>query len=101
MRVYWDPSITIEITVGQAFAISLEAIPSTGYTWQAEYDAAVVDLLKPQEFIPDSSAIGGGGAERFEFWAKQLGETQLKMKCKREWEANPREIKLFRVYIAQ
>jgi inhibitor of cysteine peptidase len=101
MRVYRDPSIPIEVTVGQGFAISLEAIPSTGYTWQAEYDPAMVDLLKPPKFVPDSSAIGGGGVETFEFQAKQLGETQLKMKYQREWETDAREIKLFRVHITQ
>jgi inhibitor of cysteine peptidase len=99
MRVYRDPSIPIEVTVGQAFAISLESVPSTGYTWQAEYDPAMVALLT-QRFVPTSSAIGGGGAETFEFQAKQLGETQLKMKYQREWETDAREIKLFRVHIS-
>jgi len=30
MRVYHDPDFPIEVTLGQAFAISLESIPSTG-----------------------------------------------------------------------
>ena len=99
MHVYQDSDIPIEVAIGQAFAISLESVPSTGYTWKMEYDTSMIEPIKPQKFVPYSTTIGGGGKEVFEFQTKQLGDTQIKMKYQREWEATPREIKLFIVHI--
>ena len=98
MRTYNDPNISIKATVGEVFAISLESVPSTGYTWKAEYDSSIIELLKPQKFVSNSSAIGGGGVEIFEFQTKQVGDSKIKMKYQREWETTPREIKIFQVY---
>lgn len=98
MRVYRDPNIRIKATLGEVFAISLQSIPSTGYTWKAEYDSTMIELFKPQKFVPNASAIGGGGVEIFEFQTKQVGDTQIKMKYQREWETTPREIRIFQVY---
>ena len=99
MRVYHDPDFSIEVTLGQAFAISLESIPSTGYTWKIEYDFSMIKLIKPQKFVPRTSRIGGGGEEIFELKTKQLGDTQIKMVYQREWEKTPRKIELFTVHI--
>lgn len=97
MRVYRDTDIPIEVTQGQVFTISLVANPSTGYVWNAEYNAAIIDLLKPKKFIP--SAVGGKGEEIFEFLTKQAGDTQIKMKYQRGWEKVPQEVKIFRISI--
>ncbi len=99
MRIYDDSNIPIEVTPGQAFAISLGSIPPTGYTWQPEYDPTIIDFLSPQEFAPHTSAVGSGGEEIFEFQAKQAGDTEITMKYQREWETTPRKIKIFKVQI--
>jgi predicted secreted protein len=99
MRVYHDPNFPIGVTLGEVFAISLESIPSTGYTWKTEYDFSMIKLIKPQKFVPRTSRIGGGGEEIFEFKTKQLGDTQIKMMYQREWETTPRKIELFTVHI--
>ena len=101
MSVYHDPDVPIKVILGQTFTISLKSIPSTGYTWKVEYDSTVVQLLKPEEFAPCSSADGGGVEEIFEFQTKKISETRIKMKYQREWETTPREIKLFTVHIIQ
>ena len=101
MSVYRDPNIPIEVTVGETFTFPLKSVPSTGYTWQAEYDPDMIDLLGPPMLVPCPSTVGGGGDEVFEFQTKQVGDTQIKMKYQREWEKTPREIKLFRVHITQ
>ena len=99
MRVYQDSDIPIEVAIGQAFAISLESVPSTGYIWKMEYDSSIIEPIKHQKFVPYSTTIGGGGKEVFEFQTKELGDTQIKMKYQREWEATSWEIKLFTVHI--
>ena len=101
MSVYHDPDVPIEVILGENFTISLESIPSTGYMWKEEYDSTMIELLKPEEFVSRSSAIGGGGEEILEFQAKRVGETQIKMKHQREWESAARETKIFRVHIAR
>ena len=97
MLIYSDPDVPIKTKFDQVFAISLELVPSTGYTWVAEYDLTMLELLKPPTFTPDSSAIGGGAVEIFEFKTKQVGKTQIKMMYKREWEPQPRDVKIFQV----
>jgi inhibitor of cysteine peptidase len=101
MTVYNDPDKPIKVALNQTFAISLESNPSTGYTWEAEYDTALILLVKPKEFKLRSSNIGGGAEEQFEFQAKEMGETQIKMKYQREWEPAPLQEKVFKVYISQ
>jgi predicted secreted protein len=98
MSVYRNPDIPIEVILGQIFNISLKSTPSTGYIWKPEYDFAMIELIKPPQFVPLSSLIGGGGEEIFEFQTKQLGETQIKMKYQRDWEMTHREIKVFTVH---
>jgi len=73
MRVYHDPDFPIEVTLGQAFAISLESIPSTGYTWKTEYDFSMIKLIKPQKFVPRTSRIGGGGRKYSRLRRNNLG----------------------------
>ncbi|KPL02984.1 MAG: hypothetical protein AMJ90_04365 [candidate division Zixibacteria bacterium SM23_73_2] len=99
MSFYNDPEIPIKVILGQTFTISLESIPSTGYTWEANYDSTVIELLKPQRFVPNTSAVGGSGLELFDFQTKQHGKTQIKMKMQREWEETPKEVKIFEVHI--
>ncbi len=98
MRSESEPTVPIEVCVGETFAISLEAIPTTGYTWESEHDAKMVALVD-NSFKPHSAAIGAGGKEIFKFKAKQPGETQITLKYKREWEMTSRETKIFQVQI--
>ncbi|VVB88502.1 Chagasin family peptidase inhibitor I42 [uncultured archaeon] len=99
MKVNPDPNYPIEVTLGHGFTISLESIPTAGYTWNVEYDSKMIDLLKPKKYVPYSSAVGGGGWEIFEFQAKQPGETLIRAKYKRSWETNLLETHLFKIHI--
>ncbi len=102
-----DPDHPIKVIPGQVFTVSFESIPSAGYRWNVEYDPKIIDL-KSNEFVPYSSiiskevkAVGGGGWEIFEFQAREPGETFIKAKYQRSWEAKPLETKLFEVHIRQ
>ncbi len=99
MKADPDPDHPIEVILGQVFTISLESIPSAGYTWHIENDPEMIDLLKPKKYVPYSSAVGGGGREIFEFKTRKPGETLIKAKYQRSWETKPLETKLFRVHI--
>jgi predicted secreted protein len=104
MSIYRDPNILIEVTLDETFTIELESVPSTGYTWHAEYDSTMLDLIgppEPPEVVPPPSTIGGSKEEPFVFQAKQAGETQIELKYQRVWETRPREVALFRVHIVQ
>ncbi len=99
MNIYNDPSVPIEIALSQVFTISLESIPSSGYTWKVEYDSEMIDILKPKKFIPYSPGFGSGGQELFEFQAKQIGETQIKAVYQRMWEKIPLKSRFFTIRI--
>jgi predicted secreted protein len=101
MSVYRDPNIPIEVTLDETFTIALESVPSTGYTWHAEYDSTMLDLRGPPKWVPHQSTIGGGGEEALVFQTKQAGETQIELKYQREWETTPQKVALFRVHIVK
>ena len=101
MNVYRAPDIPIEEALHQTFTIALEANPTTGYTWKPDYDSTMLECLNQDnpDFVSQSGAIGGGGEESFKFKTLQPGETQVKMSYQREWEAQPKEAKFFKVRI--
>ena len=99
MNIYKDPDSPVEVTLGETFAISLKSIPSTGYTWSADYDSEIIEPIESPKFILYSSKIGGGGEEVFNFRAKQVGKTIIKLKYKRDWETEPKDVKRFEVNI--
>jgi hypothetical protein len=45
-KVYTEPGQTIEIKVGQRFIIALDENPTTGYTWQEEFDDSFLELVE-------------------------------------------------------
>ncbi len=99
MNVYTDSNFPIEIASGDAFTISLESIPSSGYMWKVEYDSQMIELLKPRKFIPSSPGIGSSGKEIFEFQAKQSGETRIKAMYQRMGGKPPLRKKIFIILI--
>ena len=101
MHIHDNPDILIVSNPGEIFAISLESSPTTGYTWNPEFDPNLISLLSPPQFVPDSSAIGGSGKETFKFSAKGQGETKIIMKYQREWETTALETKIFKVSIKE
>jgi predicted secreted protein len=87
-----NPAATIEVSVGQVFAIALAGNPTTGYTWQSEIDDRYLELLG-LEFEPGGEAIGAGGCEVFRFEALQSGETEIAFEYRRSWGGPPGDTK--------
>jgi inhibitor of cysteine peptidase len=98
MAVYDDPNVPVVVKVGESFSVSLASNPTTGYTWDAEYDSSFVVESK-SSFIPISEAMGAGGKELFEFQTKKAGITVITLKHKRPWESEIKKTLIFKVDI--
>ena len=85
-----DPNVEIQVRIGEAFAIALEANRTTGYQWElAEpLNAAVVKLANSEYKAPDTTRVGAGGREVWTFQAVGKGKTQIVLKYVRRWEKN-------------
>jgi len=84
--------------VGETFTISLESNPTTGYSWQAEFDAESLELVS-EDFSSDSTLLGAGGVQKFEFRALKQGQFQVTMIYKRPWENESIDTKVIDVKI--
>lgn len=82
-------------SLGDVIAVRLAENPTTGYQW------AVVDVdravLEPQDasFLPNSAAIGGGGAKTVRFLAVGKGVARVELALRRTWEESASAIQRF------
>lgn len=85
---YTDPTKTIDVAVGKDLTIALESNPTTGYSWQADYDKAMLSLLS-DEYEAKSVAkgiVGSGGTQYLTFTALAAGRTSVTLTYRRSWE---------------
>ena len=87
---------TISVRAGESFEISLDSNPSTGYSWEADFEENEV-MLENRTYQSESSLIGAGGKETFTFRSLEKAETIITMKYKRPWEEKDVDIRLFRI----
>jgi len=83
-----DSDRQVVLKKGQTVAISLEANPTTGYTWElAECDQSViVRQVEPSYAASRPTRAGSGGLESWRFRAKAKGETEVLLVYRRPWE---------------
>ena len=93
-----DTSGAETVSVGETFIISLESNPTTGYSWQAEFDTESLELVD-EDFASDSTLIGAGGVQTFEFLALKQGQVDVTMIYKRLWEAESIDKKIIPIEI--
>jgi predicted secreted protein len=86
-----DQTSVRAVSVGQKFAVDLDAMPGAGYIWEIASHPEEIELLK-QEVLPGSKAIGGPSKQRFTLVAKEPGEYSLDFQLKRRWEKDPVKI---------
>jgi inhibitor of cysteine peptidase len=104
IQAYSDQEKGIDSSVNKQFIvlIALESNPSTGYSWQAEYNTEMLELIE-QTFEPGEYAkeniVGAGGTELFRFKALSKGQTDITFNYKRPWETEVLETKVFTVDI--
>lgn len=69
------------------FVISVNANPTTGYTWEVGFDQSLLKLVK--RYTPSkTSLVGAGGVESFEFEGIKKGDTEVYLNYKRPFEQN-------------
>ena len=100
-KEFTSPEQTIGMQVGEQFAIILDSNPTTGYGWEADFDQALLKLVKSEYNPKDKpeAMVGVGGRQQFIFEALEKGETQVKLTYKRPWEQQAADTKTFSVSI--
>ena len=104
IKAYSDPEETIDSGMDKEFIvlIALESNPTTGYSWEAEYDAAMLALVEetfePGEYAKEN-IVGAGGTELFRFKGLSKGETEITFNYKRSWETEVLDTKVFTVEV--
>ncbi|MBU7027889.1 MAG: protease inhibitor I42 family protein [Theionarchaea archaeon] len=93
--------MTKEVKVNQKFTLSVEANPTTGYTWEVHVDETMLQLAEKQFDLYSTETIGGGGTETFTFIPLKTGETHVTMQYKRPWEEEAVEEKQIQVVITE
>jgi inhibitor of cysteine peptidase len=78
---------TANLKVGQAFNVSLEANPTTGFTWEAQnLDGKLIAQTGDAEFKSDTNLTGASGMLTLRFKALAPGKTTLHLVYHRPWE---------------
>jgi inhibitor of cysteine peptidase len=104
VKAYSNPEEKIDINASREFVvlIALDSNPSTGYSWQASYDEAMLDLVEESYELGEYAKlglVGAGGTELFRFRALKSGETEITMVYKRSWETEVLDQKVFTVEV--
>jgi inhibitor of cysteine peptidase len=95
-----DSGRQIELNKGQVLVITLEANPSTGYTWEiAELDTHVMHQIGETEFQPESNLLGAKGMQTLRFEAVNTGQTPLKLVYHRPWEKGVEPLQIFSIQV--
>lgn len=91
----------IEIEQGQILVITLEANPTTGYTWEMiEGEEQILQQVGEIEFQPDSKLIGAPGIQTLRLEAVNVGKITLKLIYHhRPWEENVDPLETFSVQV--
>jgi len=83
-----DNGREVQLKKGQTLIVTLEANPTTGYSWEVAepLDEQVLRQVGEPEFKAESEALGAGGVQTLRFKAVKAGRTILKLVYHRPWE---------------
>jgi inhibitor of cysteine peptidase len=92
---------TIELTTGQVVIITLEANPTTGYTWEVVEapSGQIMRQVGEIEFESESDAIGAGGVQIIKFEVVNAGQTSLTLAYHRPWETDVEPLNTFSINV--
>ena len=91
----------IEARLKKPFSISLNALPTAGYTWTANYDSHFLKLENERFQSPQTEAIGGGGMQIFTFMPILVGKVEVTALYKRPCENTAQDKKTFIVMVRE
>lgn len=93
---FTDPSMPIEVTVGDNVAITIESNRSTGYEWQlvSPMDEKFVKFISSEYVAAESKTdmVGIPGKEVWIFKTVEPGKVIISLKYIRPFEKNPQPI---------
>ena len=82
-----DDGKIANLKVADEFFISLDASPTTGYTWAvAQIDSSLIEQIGEVAFKAESELLGASGIQTFTFNCIQTGNTVLEMIYHRPWD---------------
>jgi len=89
VKVYADPTGTVEVNTNKEFIVTFDANPTTGYFWQASYDKDMLKLVEKtyKQNNTRTPTVGVGGIDTFRFKAVKAGSTEILFTYKRPWES--------------
>lgn len=90
----------ISARVGEEFVISLPANPTTGYSWNVDYDYDLLSLSSSEYVASPTRALGAKGTSVYIFAPLQPGKTTIYFVYKRSWENIVADTKSFAVKIS-
>ncbi len=89
-----------EINTQTEIIVSLEANPTTGYTWSiSNLDTSLIKLIKESTLEADSQKLGAPGKQVFHFLSISPGVTELNLIYHREWEKQIAPLDTFQVVV--
>jgi predicted secreted protein len=91
----------IEARLKEPFSISLNALPTAGYTWTATYDSSFLKLENERFQSSQTEAIGGSGMQIFTFTPILVGKVEITALYKRPWENTAQDKKTFIVMVRE
>ncbi|WP_395644652.1 protease inhibitor I42 family protein [Terricaulis sp.] len=95
---------TVNVAVGQRFAVELVGVPTAGYAWSATQTPAFLTASgeatgNTTQAQSQPGFAGGNHWEVFMFTANAAGQGELVLEQRRPWETNQPPAQTFRVTI--
>lgn len=96
-----DAGGVFDVEKGKFVVITLEANPTTGYTWEVEkpLDELVMQQVGDIEFEPQSELVGSGGVQTIRFEVIGEGQATIELVYRRHWEMDVEPLETFSVQI--
>jgi inhibitor of cysteine peptidase len=71
---------------GDTVVVALDETPTSGYRWTVDAFEPAVLAAAGDEYIPSSSALGGGGVHRFRFEVVGASSSRIRLILRRPWD---------------
>ena len=96
-----DNGREMQLKKGQTLVVTLEANPTTGYSWEVTepLDEQVLRQLGEPEFKAESDLVGAGGVQILRFEAVNAGQTTLKLAYRRSWEKDVEPLETYSIEV--
>jgi predicted secreted protein len=92
------PKTEIQATVGRKFTLSVPCKGTSGYSWEAIFNAAEIETVGERSQANRTKSFGSGAKLSLEFKPIVTGDHNLTLVCKRPWEQNELERREYLVH---